>query len=158
MATLLAMTTAQPNGLRFCGVARRALPRFIIINGVVKMDNTLTSTIKVMAISRSVMAVKAGFQVFKCHKLNPKPHQNPVFYIGFEVEAGAQLVSVGIVLLENRISRDITLLQSHHRMYQELLSNLVYGIQAAFSVDCSSSCLPSLKMTLLTTKVNKLNP
>ena len=40
----------------------------------------------------------------------------------------------------------------------ELLSNLVYGIQAAFSVDCSSSCLPSLKMTLLTTKVNKLNP
>ena len=63
MATLLAMTTAQPNGLRFCGVARRALPRFIIINGVVKMDNTLTSTIKVMAISRSVMAVKAGFQV-----------------------------------------------------------------------------------------------
>ena len=43
-------------------------------------------------------------------------------------------------------------------IYQELLSNLVYGIQAAFSVDCSSSCLPSLKMTLLTTKVNKLNP
>ena len=42
--------------------------------------------------------------------------------------------------------------------FQELLSNLVYGIQAAFSVDCSSSCLPSLKMTLLTTKVNKLNP
>lgn len=41
---------------------------------------------------------------------------------------------------------------------KELLSNLVYGIQAAFSVDCSSSCLPSLKMTLLTTKVNKLNP
>ena len=41
---------------------------------------------------------------------------------------------------------------------RELLSNLVYGIQAAFSVDCSSSCLPSLKMTLLTTKVNKLNP
>ena len=40
----------------------------------------------------------------------------------------------------------------------ELLSNLVYGIQAAFSVDCSSSCLPFLKMTLLTTKVNKLNP
>ena len=43
-------------------------------------------------------------------------------------------------------------------LFQELLSNLVYGIQAAFSVDCSSSCLPSLKMTLLTTKVNKLNP
>ena len=64
MATLLAMTTAQPNGLRFCGVTRRALPRFIIINGVVKMDNTLTSTIKVMAISRSDMAVRAGFQVF----------------------------------------------------------------------------------------------
>ena len=42
--------------------------------------------------------------------------------------------------------------------FTELLSNLVYGIQAAFSVDCSSSCLPSLKMTLLTTKVNKLNP
>ena len=41
---------------------------------------------------------------------------------------------------------------------KELLSNLVYGIQAAFSVDCSSSCLPFLKMTLLTTKVNKLNP
>ena len=40
----------------------------------------------------------------------------------------------------------------------ELLSNLVYGIQAAFSVDCLSFCLPSLKMTLLTTKVNKLNP
>ena len=116
MATLLAMTTAQPSGLRFCGVARRALPRFIIINGVVKMDNTLTSTIKVMAISRSVMAVKAGFQVFKCHKLNPKTHQNPVFYIGFEVGAGAQPVFVGIVLLENRINRDITLLQSLHGM------------------------------------------
>ena len=43
-------------------------------------------------------------------------------------------------------------------MNWELLSNLVYGIQAAFSVDCSSSCLPFLKMTLLTTKVNKLNP
>ena len=43
-------------------------------------------------------------------------------------------------------------------LHKELLSNLVYGIQAAFSVDCSSSCLPSLKMTLLTTKVNKLNP
>ena len=43
-------------------------------------------------------------------------------------------------------------------VFGELLSNLVYGIQAAFSVDCSSSCLPSLKMTLLTTKVNKLNP
>ena len=130
MATLLAMTTAQPSGLRFCGVARRALPRFIIINGVVKMDNTLTSTIKVMAISRSVMAVKAGFQVFKCHKLNPKPHQNPVFYIGFEVEAGAQLVSVGIVLLENRISRDITLLQSHHRMYQSALLHCLPEVAA----------------------------
>ena len=44
------------------------------------------------------------------------------------------------------------------KVIKELLSNLVYGIQAAFSVDCSSSCLPSLKMTLLTTKVNKLNP
>ena len=44
------------------------------------------------------------------------------------------------------------------RLESELLSNLVYGIQAAFSVDCSSSCLPFLKMTLLTTKVNKLNP
>ena len=47
---------------------------------------------------------------------------------------------------------------NHPIVILELLSNLVYGIQAAFSVDCSSSCLPSLKMTLLTTKVNKLNP
>ena len=118
MATLLAMTTAQPNGLRFCGVARRALPRFIIINGVVKMDNTLTSTIKVMAISRSVMAVRAGFQVFKSCKLNPKPRQNPVFYMGFEVGVGTQLVSVGILLLENRINRDNTLLKTLHSMNQ----------------------------------------
>ena len=130
MATLLAMTTAQPNGLRFCGVARRALPRFIIINGVVKMDNTLTSTIKVMAISRSVMAVKAGFQVFKCHKLNPKPRQNPVFYIGFEVGAGAQPVFVGIVLLENRISRDITLLQSLHGMNPSALLKCLLEVAA----------------------------
>ena len=40
----------------------------------------------------------------------------------------------------------------------ELMSNLVYGIQAAFSVDCFSTCSPSLKATLLTTKVSKLNP
>lgn len=130
MATLLAMTTAQPSGLRFCGVTRRALPRFIIINGVVKMDNTLTSTIKVMAISRSVMAVKAGFQVFKCRKLNPKPRQNPVFYIGFEVEAGAPPVFVGIVLFENRTNRDITLLQSLYGMNPSALLKCLLEVAA----------------------------
>lgn len=57
------------------------------------------------------------------------------------------------------VSRENTGFQvKKNSMSKELLSNLVYGIQAAFSVDCSSSCLPFLKMTLLTTKVNKLNP
>ncbi|WP_019959513.1 recombinase family protein [Vitreoscilla stercoraria] len=63
-------------------------------------------------------------------------------------------------LLNESMPGDILMIESVDRLscLQELLSNLVYGIQAAFSVDCSSSCLPSLKMTLLTTKVNKLNP
>ena len=56
MATLLAMTKAKPKRLRLGAFSLRAAPRFIIMNGVVKMDTTLMSTIKVMANSRSVMA------------------------------------------------------------------------------------------------------
>ena len=62
---------------------------------------------------------------------------------------------VTVSLMQGGVSSDLA---SQNLAALELLSNLVYGIQAAFSVDCSSSCLPSLKMTLLTTKVNKLNP
>ena len=55
MATLLAMTKDQPNGVLFAVLVGLA-PRLIIIKGVVRMDTTLIKTIKVMAISRSVMA------------------------------------------------------------------------------------------------------
>ena len=55
MATLLAMTKAQLNGVLFAVLVGLA-PRLIIIKGVVRMDTTLIKTIKVMAISRSVMA------------------------------------------------------------------------------------------------------
>ena len=55
MTTLLAMTKAQPNGVLFAVLVGLA-PRLIIIKGVVRMDTTLIKTIKVMAISRSVMA------------------------------------------------------------------------------------------------------
>ena len=54
MATLLAMTKAQPKGVLFTVLVGLA-PRLIIIKGVVSMDTTLIKTIKVMAISRSVM-------------------------------------------------------------------------------------------------------
>ena len=54
MATLLAMTKAQPHGVLFAVLVGLA-PRLIIIKGVVSMDTTLIKTIKVMAISRSVM-------------------------------------------------------------------------------------------------------
>ena len=54
MATLLAMTKAQPKGVLFTVLVGLA-PRFIIIKGVVSMDTTLIKTIMVMAISRSVM-------------------------------------------------------------------------------------------------------
>ena len=54
MTTLLAMTKAQPNGVLFAVLVGLA-PRLIIIKGVVRMDTTLIKTIKVMAISRSVM-------------------------------------------------------------------------------------------------------
>ena len=52
---LLAMTKAQPMGLRLpvCG---RGEPRLTIMKGVVRMETVLMRTIKVMAISRSVMA------------------------------------------------------------------------------------------------------
>ena len=55
MTTLLAMTKAQPNGVLFAVLVGLA-PRLIIIKGVVRMDTTLIKTIKVIAISRSVMA------------------------------------------------------------------------------------------------------
>ena len=54
MATLLAMTKAQLNGVLFAVLVGLA-PRLIIIKGVVSMDTTQIKTIKVMAISRSVM-------------------------------------------------------------------------------------------------------
>ena len=54
MTTLLAMTKAQPNGVLFIVLVGLA-PRLIIIKGVVSMDTTLIKTIKVMAISRSVI-------------------------------------------------------------------------------------------------------
>ena len=54
MATLLAMTKAQANGVLFAVFVDLA-PRLIIIKGVVSMDTTLIKTIRVMAISRSVM-------------------------------------------------------------------------------------------------------
>ena len=54
MATLLAITKAQANGVLFAVLVGLA-PRLIIIKGVVSMDTTLIKTIKVMAISRSVM-------------------------------------------------------------------------------------------------------
>ena len=54
MAALLAMTKAQPKGVLF-SVLFGLAPRFIIIKGVVRMETTLIKTIKVMAISRSVM-------------------------------------------------------------------------------------------------------
>ena len=54
MATLLAMTKAQPKGVLFSVLVGLA-PRFIIIKGVVRMETTLIKTIMVMAISRSVM-------------------------------------------------------------------------------------------------------
>ena len=53
-----------------------------------------------------------------------------MFYIGFEVGVGTQLVSVGIVLLENRSNRDITLLQSLHRMYQSALLHCLPEVAA----------------------------
>ena len=65
-------------------------------------------------------------------------------------------VDIGQYVLKHLAA--LVFVQDFVAQFRELLSNLVYGIQAAFSVDCSSSCLPSLKMTLLTTKVNKLNP
>ena len=57
MATLLAMTKAQPNGVLFAVLVGLA-PRLIIIKGVVSMDTTQIKTIKVMAISRSVIVDK----------------------------------------------------------------------------------------------------
>ena len=54
MATLLAMTKAQPKGVLFTVLVGLA-PRFIIIKGAVRMETTLIKTIMVMAISRSVM-------------------------------------------------------------------------------------------------------
>ena len=64
MATVLAMTKAQPKGLRLTG-AERAWPRFININGVVKIDTALMRTIRVMAISRSVMVADVGKQMWQ---------------------------------------------------------------------------------------------
>ena len=57
MATLLAMTKAQANGVLFAVFVGLA-PRLIIIKGVVSMDTTQIKTIKVMAISRSVIVDK----------------------------------------------------------------------------------------------------
>ena len=43
--------------------------------------------------------------------------------------------------------------------FQELLSNVVYGVgQAAFLSDSSSTCTPSLNFTLFTTNVSSANP
>ena len=72
---------------------------------------------------------------------------------GFAIAVVEQMAAVWAGVVDD----GLVLLCAPHGVF-ELLSNLVYGIQAAFSVDCSSSCLPFLKMTLLTTKVNKLNP
>lgn len=68
-ATLLAMTKAQPKGVLFSVIVGLA-PRFIIIKGVVRMETTLIRTIKVIAISRSVMALGFKLSLYKAkHKL-----------------------------------------------------------------------------------------
>ena len=69
MAALLAMTKAQPKGVLF-SVLFGLAPRFILRQGVVRMETTLIRTIKVIAISRSVMALGVKLSVYKAkHKL-----------------------------------------------------------------------------------------
>ena len=62
-----------------------------------------------------------------------------MFYIGFEVEAGAPPVSVGIVLLENRVSCDITLLQSLHGMNPSALFKCLPEV-AALKLFIEAAC------------------
>ena len=62
-----------------------------------------------------------------------------MFYIGFEVEAGAPPVFVGIVLFENRISRDITLLQSIHGMNPSALFKCLPEV-AALKLCIEAAC------------------
>ncbi len=103
-------------------------------------------------LSVTELAERIGLSVSPCHR-RVKVLEDTGVIQGYRAQLNPELVGLNFSAIIF-----VTLKDGNRDSLHELLSNLVYGIQAAFSVDCSSSCLPSLKMTLLTTKVNKLNP
>ena len=102
-------------------------------------------------------AVQAVVQVFDGQPLAKSDFSLTGLASSVEYASDGSIGNV-LKLSDEALLANVQKVQKANGVAVELLSNLVYGIQAAFSVDCSSSCLPSLKMTLLTTKVNKLNP